>query len=94
MQIIATKIFNAYRNVSALIFSETFHRRDINYNLRINSDFEMSSVMSVFHGSESILYFGPKIWDIEPLKLKELLSVVAFKKGIKEGKPKNCPCNM
>ena len=46
----------------------------------------MLNVKSVFHGSESILYFGPKIWDIVPLELKELTSVVAFKKGIKEWK--------
>ena len=49
----------------------------------------MPNVRSVFSGSESISYLGPKIWDIVPLELKELLSVVAFKKGIKEWKPKN-----
>ena len=54
--------------------------------------FAMSKVRSVFHGSESISYLGPKIWDIVPLELKELISVFAFKKGIKEWKPKNCPC--
>ena len=45
---------------------------------------------SVFHGSESISYLGPKLWDIVPLELKELTIVVAFKKGIREWKPKNC----
>ena len=44
----------------------------------------MLNVGSVFHGSESILYLGPKIWDIVPLELKELTSVVAFKEVIKE----------
>ena len=44
----------------------------------------MLNVGSVFHGSESILYSGPKIWDIVPLELKELTSVVAFKEVIKE----------
>ena len=51
----------------------------------------MQNVRSVFHGSESILYFGPKIWDIVPLELKELTSVVAFKRGIKERKSENYP---
>ena len=54
----------------------------------------MTKVRSVFHGSESILYLGPKIWDIVPLDLKELTSVVAFKKGIKEWKPKICLCRL
>ena len=37
----------------------------------------------ILHGSESVLYLGPKIWDIVPLELKELTSVVAFKKCIR-----------
>ena len=53
-RILATEMFKAYRNVSPPIFSEIFYRRDKNYNLRINSDFAMPNVRSVFHGSESI----------------------------------------
>ena len=49
---------------------------------------------SIFHGSEIISYFGAKIWDILPLMLKEVLSVDAFKKRIKEWKPKNCSCRL
>ena len=48
----------------------------------------MPNVRSAFHGSETISYLGSKIWDIAPLELKELTSAVAFKKGIKEWKPK------
>ena len=84
LQILATEMFKVYRNISPTVFSEIFHRRDVNYNVRINSDFAMPNVRSVFHGSESILYLGLKIWDIVNLELKELTSVVAFKKGIKE----------
>ena len=51
----------------------------------------MSNLRSVFHGNKSISYLGPKIWDIVPLELKELTSVVAFKKSIKKWKPKSCP---
>ena len=44
----------------------------------------MPKVRYIFHGSESISYLDPKIWDIASLLLKELTSVVDFKKGIKE----------
>ena len=44
----------------------------------------MPSVRFILYGSESISYLGPKIWNIVPLELKELTSVAAFKKGIKE----------
>ena len=52
-QIVATEMFKVYQNISP-IFSEIFHRRDINYNLRINSDFAVPNVRSVYHGSDSI----------------------------------------
>ena len=92
LQILATEMLKVYRNIFPPIFSEIFHRRDINYNLRINSDFAMSNVRSVFHRSKSISYLVPNIWDIVPLELKKLTSAVAFKKGIKEWRPENCPC--
>ena len=79
LQILATEIFKAYRNISPPIFSEIFDQSDINYNSQINSEFVMTSIRSVFYGRESTLYLGPKLWDIVPL---ELTSVVAFTKGI------------
>ena len=88
LQILATEMFKVYRNISPPIFSEIFHGLDLNYNLRINSDFLMPNIRSVFHGSERILYLGPKIWDVVPTELNE------FKKDIKEWKPKNCSCKM
>ena len=94
LQVLAREMFKVYRNISPPIFSEVFHRRDKNYNLRINSDFAMVNVRSVFHGSDSMSHLGPKIWDIVPLELKELTRVVALKRGIKEWKPKNCPCKL
>ena len=81
LQILATEMFKVYQNIYSPIFSEIFHWRDINYNLRINPGLVMSNVRSIFHGSKSIFYLSPKIWDIVPLELKKLTSVVAFKKG-------------
>ena len=51
LQILAKEMFKVYPNISPPIFSEIFHRRDINFNLQINSDFAMPNVRSVFHGS-------------------------------------------
>ena len=76
------------------IFSELFRRCDICYDLQTTSNFAMPNVKSVFHGSESISYLGPKIWNIVPLELKQLTSLNAFKKGIKKWQPKNCPCRL
>ena len=55
----------------------------------------MTNVTSAFHGSESISYLGPKIWDTVPLELKELTSVtIPYKNGIKGWKLENCSCRL
>ena len=69
--------------MSPTIFSELFRWRDISYNLRSNSNFLLPNVKSVFHGSDSISYIGPNIWDVVPLELKELTCLSAFKKVLK-----------
>ena len=94
LQMLATEMFKVYRSMSPPIFSELFRGRDICYNLRSNSSFVVPHVKSVFHGSESISYLGPKIWDIVPLELKKLTSLNAFKKGIKKWQPKSCSCRL
>ena len=94
LQMLATEMFKVYRSMSPPIFSELFRRRDIYHNLRSNSNFSMLNVKSAFHGSESISYLGPKIWDIVSLELKELTSLNAFKNGTKKWQPKNCPCRL
>ena len=40
-------------------------------------------VKSVYHGTESISYLGPKIWDILPEKLKNIDNLGHSKKEIK-----------
>ena len=64
------KQFKVYQNISLPIFNKIFHRRNKNYNLRINSEFAIPKVSFVFHGSGSILCF--KILDIVPLKLERI----------------------
>ena len=87
---LATEMFKVYRNISSSIFSKIFHPCDMNYNLRFNSECAVPNISSVFHGRESISYLVPKISDIVTLKLKELTSAAAFKKGSKAWKLKSC----
>lgn len=75
-------------HISPLIFSETFLRPDINSNLRSNLKSVVPNVRFDFCGIESVSYLGPKIWNIVLLKLKELTTVDAFKKGIHQWKSK------
>ena len=54
----------------------------------------ISQVNSVFHGTESISYLGPKIWDIVPEEFKNKKSLNSFKESIKMWVPTNCPCRL
>ena len=46
-------------------------------------------VHSIFHGTESISYLGPKIWDIFPEEFKNSKSLSSFKESIKMWVPTN-----
>ena len=69
-------------------------RTNIQYNLRNGADITNSQVNSVFHGTESISYLGPKIQDIVPEETKHQKSSNSFKKSIKMWVPANCPCRL
>ena len=58
------------------------------------SDFSKPMVKSVYHGTESISYLGPKIWDILPEKLRNIENLEHFENAIKTWKPDNCPCKL
>ena len=72
-----------------------FYVRQTHFNLRNPHHFAIPSVNSVYHGSESILNLGPRIWNLVPDRLKELNSISSFKNEIKRWQPEIClsrPC--
>ena len=84
-----------YNGLSPPLMSNMFKLKAENsYNLRQVSEFSRPMVKSVYHGTESISYLGPKIWDILPEKLKNIDNLEHFKKEIKTWKPDNCPCRL
>ena len=94
LQILATEFFKEIKDPAPTIFREIFSERSIEYNLRHAFEFSVPNVKSTFHGTESLSYLGTKIWDLVPKKLKELLSLSAFKIIIKKWKPQNCLCRL
>ena len=64
------------------------------YNLKQVSEFSRPMIKSVYHGTESISYLGPKIWDILSEKLKKIENLEHFKKEIKTWKHDNYPCRL
>ena len=62
---LAMKMYKVKSGYRSKIFSNLFNQREIrHYNLRRHPEFRIRLTRTVYHGSESILYLGPKIWDI------------------------------
>ena len=52
------------------------------------------SIKIIMYGSETISSLGPKIWDILPTDLKNIVYPTLLNKKICECVPKNCPCRL
>ena len=78
-------MYKATDGLSPPLISDTFKQKNSHpYNLLHNSQFSRPLVKTVFHGTKSISYLGPIIWDILPVTKIEL----------KKWKPGNCPCRL
>ena len=91
---LAVGMFKVSNNYLTSLMSQIFDKRNNVYDFRNPSEFARRNGRSVFNGTESISFLGPKIWDIVPSELKQLEMENAFKKEIKKWKPVNCSCRL
>ena len=49
---------------------------------------------TVIYGTETLSHLGPKIWALVPEEMKEVPSLIEFKRKIKQWKPVGCPCKL
>ena len=70
------------------ILNGIFEERTNLYNLRENSSFNSRRVHFVYHGTESLSYLGPKIWDLVPELIRTSENLDIFKRNIKKWIPK------
>ena len=88
------EMFKISNKLTIPLRNEIFVKRNNAYNPRKPSEFVRPKVESVFHGTESISYLGPQIWNMIPLEMKNLTTISAFKREIKNWKLENCPCRL
>ena len=81
-------------NLTPEFMRNIFIEIDHPYNLRNRVEFQTSNVHTVFCGTETISFRGPKIWSIVPEEIKESLSLTEFKMKIKKWKPLGCVCRL
>ena len=94
LQILATEMFKVYKNISPELLNDIFEPKESCYRLRANSFFKTRKVTSVHHGTESLSFLGPKIWDLVPLDIKQSENIDIFKSKIKRLSFPECPCRL
>ena len=94
LQILATEIFKWKLGESPEIMNGIFELNNQPYNLRNKTELKRRCVKTVHYGTETISFLSPKIWNIIPKELKEITSVLKFRKEIKKWKPTGCPCRL
>ena len=93
IKILATEMFKVSKNLAPPKMHEIFKLKDQpHYNLRHNSLFFRPLVKSVYKGTQSLSFLGPKIWDILPDTYKDMSDLNSFKLALKKWRPVNCPC--
>ena len=94
LQVLATELYKIKNNMAPEILNEVFQLRTSSYNLRTNSKFYTRQVHSVYNGTESLSFLGPKIWELVPEYIKKSESLEVFKNKIKKWVPSRCPCRL
>ena len=95
LQKLAVEMFKVSRGLSPEIVNELFQFRErIPHELRQRLQFQIPWVHSVFSGTESLKFFGPKIRALLPNEMKQGESLGKLRIVIKQWKPTSCPCRL
>ena len=78
---LVTEMHKVANDMSPEIRNEIFKlRENAHYNLRYISQLLVDPIHSVFNGSESASYLGPKIWEQVSFEIKNINSLIGFEK--------------
>ena len=84
LQVLATEMYKISSGLSTPLMKDIFSINRNSYNLGQISQFSRPRINTMYHGTESISNLGPKIWDLVPSNLKEIIDLDKFKKDIKQ----------
>ena len=97
---LAIEMFKVKHGISPRSMENIFKKRVVLSNsvvigLRHQSEFYNShNPKTVYNGTETLQYLGPKIWDILPKNVKNSTNIEMFKRNIKKWIPTKCRCRL
>ena len=94
LQKLMIEIYKVKNGYAPTIMNNLFEVVDLPYNLRDDIKIKSQNVRTVFYGTESLLFLGPKLWNRLPNNYKSAVSLSEFKYKIRNWKCDNCPCRL
>ena len=94
IQKLAIEMYKLKHNISPPLMNDIFIPRQNTYNLRNSQVWEIRPVKSVYNGTETLSFRGPKTWDMLPNDIKISDSLQEFTCKVKKWKPENCSCRL
>ena len=94
LQKLAIEMYKFHRNLSPEIMKLVFQESTNTYNLRNRNPCTGRNVRTVYYGTETISFRGPKIWALVPEEIKASNTLEAFKSKIKTWRPEGCTCRL
>ena len=70
---LSIELYKVNHNLSNQVIPELFNLRNITYDFRSQTDFELGPIYTTAYGLRSLKCFAPKIWVIVPLTLETLI---------------------
>ena len=83
LQVLATEVYEVKIGLDPQVVKELFPLSTHACNLRSTYEFKLENVKTVHYGTESLLFLGPKTWELVLLEIKSSHSLEEFKKKIK-----------
>ena len=95
IQLLATELFKVKNGLSPPFINKIFvENAQHYYDLRKKAEFKRTNVKTVYNGTKTLTFLGPRIWEIVPDCIKKSNSFEEFKLKIKLWNPENCPCRL
>ena len=95
IQVLVGEVYKFLNGLSPKLVSDCFKLNNITvYNSRNRSIFYSRPFHTILHGTESLFHLGLKIWELVPSDMKNLPTLTAFKRAIKQWKPHIFPCRL
>ena len=92
LKLLVTEMFKVKIGCAPNMMKDIFEIEIRNYNFRHDFLIKRCNIRSVYYGTETASFIGPKIWNTLLYNSKDATSLKSFKVNLKRWIPENCPC--